>query len=253
MDGYTTVLNGAAYAGTGLWAVGGAYPTGNYSAEVTYAVYYGKRWQLIATPNVAGHVNVLSAVSASSATNVWAVGQTYSRDGQSSPLVEHWNGKWHIVPTPLIQHGGTELTSVYALSSTDVWAAGRYSIEPWEYYEPLFEHWNGKTWSIITGSAVKGGQISGLAGSASNDIIAAGYVGTLSVLLPLSEHWDGTQWSVVPTPQVSGDYFAAVAHVPHSTEYWAAGALYPEGLKTVTARYDCSADAIAERRGSRTR
>jgi hypothetical protein len=240
-SGYAVNLNAVAYAGTGVWAVGGVYPAGNSRTEVTYVLFHGKQWQHVVTPNIPRRANVLTAVSASSPTNVWAVGST---SAAGKPLIEHWNGKWQIVPAATAG-AGSELTAVYAVSNTDVWATGFYGVTGINYNLPLFEHWDGKVWSVVPSPVIgSNAQLYGLGGNGANDIFAVGLYGSPHNL-PLSEHWDGTAWSIVPTPQVAGDIFVGVTHVPGTADYWAAGQLNPsgmEGLAPVMARYDCTAN-----------
>jgi hypothetical protein len=58
----------------------------------------------------------LSAISALTPTDAWAVGQTASQ----RPLIAHWNGKsWKQVPSPDLP--GYGLSGVAAISATDAW------------------------------------------------------------------------------------------------------------------------------------
>jgi hypothetical protein len=74
-------------------------------------------------------------VSATSSTDVWAVG-TY---GDSYPLMEHWDGKtWTRYPA-LVQHIAS---GVVAISPTDAWAGGTGGPAATGW------HWDGDSWSI---------------------------------------------------------------------------------------------------------
>src|SRR6266704_3230107 len=69
-----STLRGAATTGAGnAWAVG-TYNTGTVRASLILH-WNGTKWAQVASPNPSSSSNVLNAVAASSALNVWAVGQ----------------------------------------------------------------------------------------------------------------------------------------------------------------------------------
>src|SRR6516225_1378899 len=74
-----------------------------------------------------GSPDVLNAVSARSAGDVWAVGYYGSATGQKT-LILHWNGTgWKKFASP--SPGGNDtLTGVSADSATDAWAVGSYQV-----------------------------------------------------------------------------------------------------------------------------
>jgi hypothetical protein len=74
-------------------------------------------------------------VTATSASNAWAVGSTGTKT-----LIVHWNGTaWKRVPSPTPAAGGF-LGGVTATSARNAWAVGRTG------GKTLIEHWNGVTW-----------------------------------------------------------------------------------------------------------
>jgi hypothetical protein len=115
---------------------------------------------------------MLSGVAATSARDVWVVGEA----GGPTPLIGHWNGSsWRLVPEPYSsQYGG--LSAVTALSAGNAWAVGA-GVSPW------IVHWNGRSWqaSPISGPALTGGLESVTAVSAT-DIWAVGYTQTTTGL-----------------------------------------------------------------------
>lgn len=136
------ILYGIAAVTSGeLWAVG-AQGAG-YSGEMTLTMHYtNSTWSVVHSPNATTGETYLTAVSAVSANNVWAVG--YSRTSGSpldQTLVEHWNGSvWSIVPVLNIGTGDNKLYGIAAVSANDVWSVGYYTgLHP---YEPLVEHYN---------------------------------------------------------------------------------------------------------------
>ncbi len=121
----------------------------------------GRRWSLVATPQLGSAKNVsndLSSLSCTGADNCWAVGDYGGQfaNGVDLSQILHWNGtKWSAVATP--QPDGTgrgadnTLTAVSCTSAGNCWAAG--------YYGSLGAatgagrnqtvHWNGKKWALM--------------------------------------------------------------------------------------------------------
>lgn len=128
---------------------------------------------------------------------------------------------WAVVPTPNASTGLNLLIGVDALSTTDAWAVGRADHSPNQpFLRPLVMRWNGSTWAIVSTPAT-GGQLSGVDGSASNNVWAVGVGDTGS----LTERWNGTAWSIVPSPTPAGSLGAALSAVKtfSTTNAWAVG------------------------------
>src|SRR6185437_10669976 len=120
---------------------------------------------------------------------------------------------------------GDALGAVYAVSASDVWAAG-------SYYNgtagrTLIEHFNGKSWSVVTSPNVGAlsNEITALRGTSANDIWAVGdavtsYPTTKTVIL----HWNGHRWRLVTSPSVPDkpNFLTAVRPVSAS-EAWPSG------------------------------
>jgi hypothetical protein len=86
------------------------------------------------------------SVSATSATNAWAVGFRFGGLADRT-LAEHWNGtSWKQVKS--LSPGGVghdaEFRGVSALSKNNMWAVGFFS--DGTITHSLIEHWNGKAW-----------------------------------------------------------------------------------------------------------
>jgi hypothetical protein len=153
-----------AIAANDIWAVGssGSVSGTNVVTRTLVEHWNGSSWTIVASPNLPpqrpGIVarDLLTAVTAISPSNVWAVG--YSIDvasGSGQPnksLIEHWNGSaWSIVPSPSPQ-GHNTLTGIAAISASDIWAVGFGSTDvstgvPIDRPELL--HWNGTLWSSV--------------------------------------------------------------------------------------------------------
>ncbi len=123
---------------------------------------------------------------------------------------------------------GNSLLAVAAISDDDVWATGQFipSAGP---VKPLFEHWNGHTWQVVSSPTPAGAQfsqMSGLAAISEDDVWA---VGTLLTTAgndqTFIEHWNGTRWKIVPSPNPAGaanSSLHTVAAVSRSN-VWAVG------------------------------
>ncbi|MFD0634256.1 hypothetical protein [Catenulispora yoronensis] len=122
LTGVTTTPDGA------VWAVG-AVQTPVKPEGVSRRAYIerllGGTWQSLPVPATTAGLNVtLNAVSAASATDVWAVGALGGH-----PLAEHWDGtSVSIVPTPAISGASVVLKGVTAVAAHDAWFVGDQSL-----------------------------------------------------------------------------------------------------------------------------
>lgn len=105
---------------------------------------------------------------------------------------------WQIVPGPNPGNIADQLSDIFAVSSENIWVAGSVTdTATGADSSTLVEHWNGKAWAVIPSGPETDRYLTRIAGSAANDIWAAGD-GYGSFL----EHWDGHAWSAVDTPVV---------------------------------------------------
>lgn len=178
-------------------------------------------------PLTTGPGTTFKAIAATSANDVWVVGQA-----EQKPLIEHWDGqRWEI------RFRGTQLGTLYsisALSSNDVWAVGVLSIQfpagpfPALAPQPLIEHWDGHQWSLVAspkGTKMFGYGLNSVAALSVDDVWAVGYQENLSPdsTLLLVEHWDGKQWQVEPLPSNLADgVFTSIAAAGRQ-DVWAVG------------------------------
>ncbi|HLG78589.1 MAG TPA: hypothetical protein VFA09_04210 [Ktedonobacteraceae bacterium] len=191
-------LNGVSAVSSGdVWAVGYSMNSGGIE-QTLIEQWNGTQWSVVSSPSPGSSINVLTAVTTVSSSNVWAVG---FRDINSANqgLIEHWNGaKWSVITSP--QAGSTSfLYGVAASSANNMWAVGYSSSGT------LTEQWNGTKWSIVTspspgtiGNAlyavtdVSAGDAWAVGGFSNN-----GYTGE-----SLAEYWNGSTWSVIASPNV---------------------------------------------------
>ena len=210
----------SAISSNNVWAVGDSITTTSKSgvAQTMIEHWNGNHWNLVSSPNVGTGDNDLYGVSAISANNVWAVGQS-----SGNTLIEHWNGsQWSVVTSPNMG----QLTAITTISATNIWAVGGLS-------QTIVEHWNGVKWSIVP--SPNPGTIAGefnvlnsVTAVAANNIWAVGYYSSsTNAYQTLVEHWNGIRWSVVLSPNVPNthDFMNSVQAVS-ANDIWAVGSSF---------------------------
>ena len=89
----------SAVSDSDVWAVGVSYNTERTLSTSLIEHWNGTQWTVVPSPNPSSTLNVLNAVAAVSANNVWAVG--IAPTGSNPILIIHWNGSvWSVVPNP---------------------------------------------------------------------------------------------------------------------------------------------------------
>jgi hypothetical protein len=150
----------------------------------------------------------LTAVSADSASDAWAVGGAENIGDVDQSLTVHWNGtSWAKVKSPNPGgSSGTSLTGVAAISATDAWAVGNYGSNAGANFTPLILHWNGTSWAKVAAPTLAGnGSLTSVSADSATDIWAAGFYNNSSgQSLPVLLHWNGTTWSQATAPSPSG-------------------------------------------------
>jgi len=181
----------------------------------------------VASPNGVNN-NELVDVSAVSANDIWAVGDT-SNSGVAydQTLAEHWDGSsWTIIPTSNPGPYHNDLTAVDAISTNDVWVVGIYTTAvDLSTFAAYAQHWNGSSWSGYVFSPTNQTLVFGVTATSSTDVWIAGtYIGGGGFPLTLIEHWNGTAWSQIASPSPTGfdnELFAVSGF--SSTDVWAVG------------------------------
>jgi hypothetical protein len=186
-------------------------------------------WVVVPSPNVSGQDNILAAVSANSATDVWAVGQFIPDSNQdlTQTLTEHWDGtSWSAITSPNV---GTLANALFAVTAKSglAWAVG-YFMDSKFHSKSLILAWDGKQWNVIDHPhAGVSDQFFGVSAVSASDIWAVGMqrdcFGKFSTV---TEHFDGSDWYIVPSrnPGFSGNQLMAVTAVS-SKSIWAVGQL----------------------------
>jgi hypothetical protein len=180
-------------------------------------------FQVVPTPNGNHGVrnNSLSAVAASSPSDIWAVGQT----------TIHFDGtQWTAFNVPQILGDNTSiLNGVADISPTEAWAVGIVNIGEANPGQ-VIEQWNGMQWSVYPGPVFNPGDqpsLYGMTTVAANNIWAVGTLltGGTQILEALFEHWDGTAWTAQTGP-FFGFLEGVSADAPN--DIWAVGATFSE-------------------------
>jgi len=126
------------------------------------------------------------------------------------------------------------LNAAKAFAGSTVWAVGSTAIDA-STSVPLAERWNGSSWSSVAvppfGSV--NNQLSGVAGSSSNDVWAVGDEDSAGNPGGLIEHWNGSAWAA-STGSGAGSGFGGVAAIT-STNAWAVGSF---GLQTFVEHWN---------------
>lgn len=256
---YFTLEDAVALAPGDVWAVGSAQDFASLKSTTLIERWDGSAWRIVRSPNPGGAnlPNVLNAVDAASATDVWAVG---GAGFPNTGLILRWNGSrwravrnpcgvglqgvdvispsdvwavgsartchfdgtgWQVIPSP--QPPGDEayvLEDVSGTASDDVWAVGHRAIPDGEHvdFAPLVEHWNGTEWILMT--IVPGPHtLDGVVALAPDDVWAVGTDATRGTV----SHWDGNRWAFVPSPSPDGSGTLSDVEAESADHLWAVG------------------------------
>lgn len=192
-----------------LWIFGSA------AAAATTCPWQSVRMAGLPAPGVA------LAVSAESATDVWAVGYYLHTSGFQHSFAERFDGtSWTAIATP-----GIQLNAVRAFSKNDAWALGERSDQGFVF--TLATHWDGVAWTAVPtpNGSNNTNELNAIAGLASNDLWAVGsyFNPNNHATLSLAAHWDGNTWTLVPTQNVDLQTILLGAYAAGPNNVWAVG------------------------------
>jgi hypothetical protein len=224
-SGNNVTLNAAfARTNTDAWAVGAQFaPAGATPPAPPTFHWNGTGWSYVPTPAL-GVNAALYSVSASSATDAWAVGSEISSYSSRTTLLERWNGTaWTVDTADAVSSRRAILDSVLDLSASNAYAIGTGPAGT------LFEHWDGGKWSQLalpdTGfrPSPYGESISA---SSPSDIWVVGTSFSASTGQTVAEalHYNGIAWAVVPMAQpAAGTPAITTVTAISPTDAWAVG------------------------------
>jgi hypothetical protein len=178
----------------------------------------GRIW--VAPTTLAGSAPIpgaFEAVADTSASDVWAVGQTAVGTGRT--LIAHWNGaSWASVPSPS-PGSSASLTGVEATAATDAWAVGWAGLAAGSSnpsQQALILHWDGVRWTqVAVPAAGSVAELKAVAATSAGDAWAVGLAGSRALIL----HWNGSTWTRMLGP---GGELGGVAASSDSNA-WAVG------------------------------
>jgi hypothetical protein len=179
-------------------------------------------FQVAKTPNPQRiYSNDLFAVSASSPTDIWAVGLA----------AIHFNGKtWTGYPLPGINGDiGSELRGVAAISPTNAWAVGSFKTS--DISTGNLQHWDGSAWSVSPPpSGTQGEILQSITAISASDMWAGGCIPAFL------ERFDGTQWTYFALQDLSAVNESCITGISaiSPSDIWAVGWNSPNGGSNVT-------------------
>lgn len=192
------VLRGvAATSARNAWAVGcTTYNCYDKTGRPLILHWNGRAWQR-QDPAALAHVVGLYGVAATSAGDVWAVGQTPRKT-----VILHWNGRaWTRVPSPDPFAVSDVLQGVTALSARSAWAVG-WGVPTGGGFRELIMHWNGTAWKVVPSPGLDPPtQLNAVAATSARGAWAVGsFEGNNGASGSLILRWNGTRWAKVPSP-----------------------------------------------------
>jgi hypothetical protein len=237
LPGQTNQLSGVyARSANDVWAVG--EDNSSSTPLATLILHWnGTNWATVTSPNPGASGDELTAVSADSATDAWAVGTILASGGVTDTLILHWNGKaWSQVSSPTPANSYLNLAGVSAISASDAWAVGTYYNNTTNTYDTLILHWNGAKWSAVSSpnpDATGENRLNAVSADGASDVWAVGTLcPTVSGQCAFTDestmilHWNGTKWAQVtsPNPSTSANFLNGVSADPASAkDAWAVG------------------------------
>jgi hypothetical protein len=201
----------AAGSSSSVWVAGQKPIHHTKDAAVIFRLV-GKKFVSAKLPKLQRNDAGVSALSASSAKNAWAVG-TINSAATGNPVTLHWNGKkWSAVPLPA-DIGDDGLLSVSTSGANNAWA-----LTP----EGTLLHWDGKAWADA-GTAPARVQLIAIATASPTSALAVGYKlvkhgRQQAVIL----RFNGTTWSTATIASGVGNA-ELISVAIHGRTGWAIG------------------------------
>ena len=182
-----------------------------------------------------GTGNELRAVTCTSASNCWAVGD-YDNGPVDASEALHWDGSaWTLAATPNpagASGGHNDLSGITCVSATDCWAVGEYGANT-RQHRTLALRWDGSSWSQVTtpnpGGPPGAWFLAAVSCTAASNCWAVGHhARPHGDNVNMALHWNGTSWSWVATPEpdaAHGGYIRQLNAIRcvSRTDCWAVG------------------------------
>lgn len=190
-----------AHGPSDVWLVGATQEQRSAQPQTFIEHWDGAAWHRVPSPNANVNRNELEAVSASSATDAWAVG-SFDDLSTTKPLSLHWDGqRWRRVLMQHRQRTAVYIHGVSAETPSQVWAVGQKFYTGGNGYRAVAERWDGSLWQTFR-SENPPGFVQTVLRAVSFASDADGWaVGNFSAddgyNVPLIERWDGLRWNRV--------------------------------------------------------
>ena len=142
-SGVSQLQTVVALSPTNAWAAG---VINNSASQLLH--WNGSKWSIVTGPTLPrGNTVTFTDLSASSASDIWAIGIGSNGSG-SGPLFAHFNGTaWQqITSSTDVQFFNNDYTTIAAHSSTDALVVGFNSITG----SPAVDQWDGKSWNPVS-------------------------------------------------------------------------------------------------------
>jgi hypothetical protein len=198
------------------WAVG-EYETEDGNLNTLTLHWDGTAWNHVDAPSPGRFYASLYDVTATSATDVWALGE-----GPTKPLALHWDGAaWTRLALPQHPDAYYSPYMIDAVAPDDVWAVG--DIEK-KRFRALVMHWNGTDWSKVKAPHPGGNEFpTGFDAVSATDVWVVGHHSLTRVNRAFAQRWNGVEWSPVHVDRVPiENQLLDVSALPNG-EAWAVG------------------------------
>jgi hypothetical protein len=187
-------VNGSQLLGVTSTPKSGAWAVGVANGATLALRWTGVRWTHVPTPSPGASAS-LTAVTAVSASDVWAVGWTAATGGNGphQTLVLHWDGtRWSRAASPSPPRASSELTAVSAISAASAWAVG--NVRGTQSSRTLILRWNGARWRRVPSPSPGNSVLYGVSDVSARDALAVGTGGSGLRSAALILRWTGSRW-----------------------------------------------------------
>jgi hypothetical protein len=224
-------LNAAALFPGGAWAVGeyGMAEHGRVFRPLLVRVT-GSTVRQVPVPGPQSYSSSLDDVAATSASDAWAVGFSYT-----IPLILHWNGMaWQRAQLPATVRRGL-FTGVAATSSTNAWAVMKSP----QWGGARIVHWNGRRWGdVVTPHIGVSYELVDVAATSAKNAWAVGSTGSNRAVIL---HWNGQSWTCALSPKMHHDHPARYLHAVSASSAdnaWAVGSSFGSAQRALALHWN---------------
>jgi len=229
-----------AVSASDAWAVG-SFSSG--AGDQTLILHWdGTIWTQVPSPSPGGtgSGNDLFSVAATSHSDAWAVGESFT-SSKITTLILHWDGTiWQQVPSPNPGHSN-ELFGIAATSASNAWAVGDATNGTAE--QTLVLHWNGRQWTQAVspdqGGSTNGNVLVAASATSTQNAWAVGYFANGAGDSTLILHWNGTTWTHVGSPNLGATNALLGVAASSAGNAWAVGSFSTSDPSQALALHCC--------------